>query len=148
MVNEEQWQMFDTNVVSDFRNGRPGIVKRYLAVPPKLRCVAVLTVEEQMSGWYTRLRKAKTDEEEIAVYAQLSKTARFYGEIRILEYNEAALERYRALTALKLGVKKPDLRIAAIALAHNAAVVTRNVPDFVDIPNLVVADWNDDAASA
>jgi len=35
-----------------------------------------------------------------------------------------------------------DLSIAAIALEHQAIVVTRNVRDFQRVPNLVVVDWS------
>jgi tRNA(fMet)-specific endonuclease VapC len=34
-----------------------------------------------------------------------------------------------------------DLKIAAIALAHNATVLTRNVKDFKLVPGLRIEDW-------
>ncbi len=45
------------------------------------------------------------------------------------------------LQALKTGVKPMDLRIAAIALANNLTLVTRNVSDFTRVPNLKIEDW-------
>ena len=34
-----------------------------------------------------------------------------------------------------------DLKIASIALAHDAIVLTRNRVDFEQVPNLQVEDW-------
>jgi tRNA(fMet)-specific endonuclease VapC len=45
------------------------------------------------------------------------------------------------LKALRLNVKKMDLRIAAIALENSAIVVTRNLRDFQRVPGLMVEDW-------
>ena len=37
-----------------------------------------------------------------------------------------------------------DLKIAAIALAHDALLLTRNLVDFDKVPNLRVENWLDD----
>jgi tRNA(fMet)-specific endonuclease VapC len=60
----------------------------------------------------------------------------------ILPYTQAAIVRYESLLRMKLNVGKNDLRIAAIALEHGAAVVTRNVRDFGRVPQLAVEDWS------
>ena len=51
------------------------------------------------------------------------------------------MDRFDRLTALKLNVRKMDLRIAAMAFEHGAVVVTRNVRDFKRVPGLLVEDW-------
>ena len=35
-----------------------------------------------------------------------------------------------------------DLKIASIALANNATLLTRNLSDFSKIPNLRIEDWS------
>lgn len=34
-----------------------------------------------------------------------------------------------------------DLKIAAIAIVNNAILISRNLADFEQIPNLTVQDW-------
>jgi tRNA(fMet)-specific endonuclease VapC len=61
---------------------------------------------------------------------------------RILPYTEPAIAQVAQLKALHLNVRLMDLRIAAIALANGAVVVTRNRRDFGRVPGLTVEDWS------
>jgi predicted nucleic acid-binding protein len=56
--------------------------------------------------------------------------------------NEPAIDRFADLKGLKLGVRHPDLRIAAITLENQGTLVTRNTKDFHDIPDLTIVDWS------
>ena len=95
-----------------------------------------------LSGWYRRLRRTKKPEELARVYDRLTATVRSLSRLAILSFSEAAIRRAKTLQAAKLNVRKMDLCIAAIALEHQAIVVTRNVRDFQRVPNLVVEDWS------
>ncbi len=101
-----------------------------------------MTVEEQLSGWYTQLRKAKGPEKLAWAYRRLAANVRFMARLRILDYEEAALDRYEELKRLRLKVRKMDLQIAATALEHGGTVVTRNVRDFKQVPGLRIEDWS------
>jgi tRNA(fMet)-specific endonuclease VapC len=50
--------------------------------------------------------------------------------------------RFKDLHALKLGVSKMDLRIAAVTLEIGGMVVTRNRGDFQKVPGLPIEDWS------
>ena len=104
--------------------------------------ITVITVEEQLSGWYRQLRRAKDVAHLARIYQRLTDTVTHLSRLRILTFSEQAILHFKTLKASRLGVGSMDLRIAAIALEHQASVATRNVRDFQRIPNLVVEDWS------
>lgn len=42
---------------------------------------------------------------------------------------------------MRLGIGTMDLRIAAIAIANEATLLSRNLKDFARVPDLKVEDW-------
>ena len=53
----------------------------------------------------------------------------------------AAAQQFQLLHAQRIRIGTQDLRIAAIALANNCIVVTRNRRDFARVPDLTIEDW-------
>jgi tRNA(fMet)-specific endonuclease VapC len=134
--------VLDTDILQLFQEGHPAVVSRVSGVVAGDLAISVVTVEEQLSGWYTLLRKARRPEKLAWAYRRLAANVRFLSGLRILDFDEAAIERYEALRALKLKVRKMDLRIATTALEHGAILVSRNVRDFEQVPGLAVEDWS------
>ena len=133
--------ILDTDSLSLFRQGQESIVRRMSQSVPGELAITVITVEEQLSGWYTLLRRAKSDTDLARTYQRLADTVKLLAEFPILLYNEAAIARYEQLRTMKLNVGGMDLRIAAIALEHSGTVITRNLADFQRIPGLFCEDW-------
>jgi tRNA(fMet)-specific endonuclease VapC len=133
--------VLDTDILSLYRRGHAEVVRRTLTHPPDALMTTIITVEEQLSGWYTLLRRAKTFADMAPVYDRLAETVAFLSRIRLLPVTELAITHYEQLQTLKLRIGTMDLRIAAITLAHDATLVTRNIQDFQLIPNLRVEDW-------
>jgi tRNA(fMet)-specific endonuclease VapC len=52
--------VLDTDMLTLVEEGHPTASQRFLQEPPENLAITVRTVEEQLSGWYTQLRKAKT----------------------------------------------------------------------------------------
>ena len=104
--------------------------------PADQLAVTILTVEEQLSGWYTLLHSAKGREQLARVYQRLTDNVQFLSRLQILSFSEGAIDRFEQLKGMKLGVKAMDLRIAAVALEHRAILVTRNRRDFALVPGL------------
>jgi tRNA(fMet)-specific endonuclease VapC len=134
--------VLDTDIVSLFQHDHLAVTAAVQQHPISELAITVLTVEEQLSGWYNELRKAKKRAALAAVYERMARTVQFLGHWPILSFTEQAIERYEDLQRLKLRIKKTDLRIAAIVLEHGTVLVTRNTRDFSRIPALQLEDWS------
>jgi tRNA(fMet)-specific endonuclease VapC len=134
--------VLDTDTLTLYQENHPAVVNRVAQHPPSNIAITVLTVEEQLSGWYTRLRHAKDIDDLAAVYERLTATAESLGRFRILSFTKPAIVRFEQLHAAKLGVAKMDLRIAAVTLEVGGTVVTRNRRDFGRVPGLAIEDWS------
>lgn len=133
--------VLDTDTLTLLQRRIPIVCERAAAHATET-AITVLTVEEQLSGWYGLLRKAKKPEKLIEAYRSLAANVRFLSQLRILDYDESALSRYEELKRQKLNIGKFDLRIAAVALHYRATVVTCNVRHFQRIPGLQIEDWS------
>src|ERR1700730_12317651 len=118
--------LLDTDTVSLYQHGHARVCAAVADHPSGAVVISVMTVEEQLSGWYSELRRAKKAPMLAAIYQRMAKTVRFYAMLPILSFTEPAIARYEELKRLKIRIGKTDLRIAAIGLEHDAVVVTRN----------------------
>jgi tRNA(fMet)-specific endonuclease VapC len=134
--------VLDTDVLSLYYHGDPIVVRSIDAQPATALAISIMTVDEQLTGWYTLTRRARRPVEIAQAYAHLADAVVRLARWRILPYTESAIARVAQLKALRLSVGLMDLRIAAIALEHGAIVVTRNRRDFGRIPGLSIEDWS------
>jgi tRNA(fMet)-specific endonuclease VapC len=134
--------VLDTDHLTLYYRGDPIVVQRVDAQPPTDLAISVMTVDEQLSGWYTLARRARRPDEIARAYARLGDSVVRLAKWRILPYTESGIARVAQLRALRLNVRLMDLRIAAIALENGAVVVTRNRRDFGRVPGLSVDDWS------
>jgi tRNA(fMet)-specific endonuclease VapC len=128
----------DTDTLTLFQKGHPVVRRRVLQHPPEEIAITVLSVEEQLSGWYTELRRAKKPVALAKVYKRLADNVRMLAALQILDFTELAIERYQHLVKQKLRIGRTDLRIAATVLEHQAVLVSCNARDFRQIPDLPV----------
>ena len=59
----------------------------------------------------------------------------------MLQFDDASAAEFERLKRSRVRIGTMDLKIAAIALANNATVLTRNIKDFSRVPELRVEDW-------
>ena len=78
----------------------------------------------------------------MTAHAKLLAHPSFFREIRVLPFGAGAAREFDRLRSSKLRVCTMDLKIAAIALASRATLLTRNRIDFGRVPGLAVEDWS------
>ena len=101
----------------------------------------IITFEEQMRGWLAYLARCKTLDDQIFAYQQLNNLLENYRELTVLKFDEKAANEFEKLKRQKIRVGTMDLKIASIAIANEAILVSRNLSDFEQVPNLAVKDW-------
>jgi tRNA(fMet)-specific endonuclease VapC len=134
--------VLDTDTLTLYQYGHPRIVQQVLAHPITELAITVISVEEELTGWYTKLRQVKRRDQLARVYERLSEAVPFLARFRILPFTGPAIIRYEGLRKAHRNIGKNDLRIAAIALENGARVASRNVRDFGRVTGLVVEDWS------
>jgi len=101
----------------------------------------IISFEEQMRGWLSFVARSRTLEQQIYAYQKLHEFLKTYRNALILDFDEKAADVFQELKSQKIRVGTMDLKIAAIAVSNNAILVSRNVSDYEQIPNLTVHDW-------
>jgi tRNA(fMet)-specific endonuclease VapC len=136
--------VLDTDVLSIIQHrSEPA----YTRIRAKLRAqmevgvVTVITFEEQVRGWLAQLNRRSAPHAEVASYARLHELVKFYRDQPLLDFDAAASHEFVRLRKGGIRIGTMDLRIAAIALAHDALLISRNLVDFQKVPGLRVEDW-------
>jgi tRNA(fMet)-specific endonuclease VapC len=101
----------------------------------------VISYEEQTRGWLVYVARARTVTEQVKAYAKLNKHLETYRHLRVLDFEQRAAVQFQGLRKARIRIGSMDLKIAAIALAHDALLLSRNLSDFRQVPSLVVEDW-------
>ncbi len=114
---------------------------RLASVPTDEVVTSVVSYEEQMRGWLAYIAQLRVVDRHVAAYQRLTQMLEFYCTTPRLPFNDRAVEQFHRLRIARLHIGTMDLKIAAIALAHNATLLSRNLVDFGKISTLHVEDW-------
>lgn len=101
----------------------------------------IVSYEEQTRGWLSCMAKARSKESEVAAYSQLKKHLENYCAIPLIDFDARAATEFQRLKKTYPRLGSMDLKIAAIAIANNATLLTRNLSDFGQIADLHIEDW-------
>lgn len=134
--------ILDTDHVTLFQHNNFKIAQRARTVGSSNIFVTTVTLEEQLKGRLAGISRAGTKPEHLAVaYNNLRRTVLYFCSVNLLDFDDTAYNCYQNLLQQKIRIGTQDLRIAAIAIANQIVLVTRNQQHFSKIPDLVLEDW-------
>lgn len=136
--------VLDTDHLAEYQKGTSAEARRL-----KLRLdesgesfgTTIITVEEVMRGWLAAIRRTTDPVRQINAYTKLRQLFRFFATWEVLDWTEVAAARFVDLKSAKIRGGTMDLKIASIALANDAVLLTRNLHDFENVPGLKAVDW-------
>ena len=101
----------------------------------------VVSYEEQTRGWLSFVARGRTVAHLVEAYRRLRQHLEDWRRIPALPFDASAAVRYQELIRRRLRIGTMDLRIAATVLASGGILLTRNLRDFRQIPELPAEDW-------
>lgn len=135
--------ILDTDCFSLWQQNHPMMVQR-VKVNAENLAVTIVTVEEVIRGRLNVIRQASEPSQAdklVLAYTKLWDTLDDFKNLNILKFDQNASSIYTKFHRQIRLIGSQDLRIAAIVLANNATLVTRNHRHFSQVPDLEQEDW-------
>jgi tRNA(fMet)-specific endonuclease VapC len=100
---------------------------------PREKALAIATIEEGLRGWLAEINR----------HHDLDRYVELAANWTILGWDAQSAQMFRQFRAQGVRIGTMDLKIACIALAHEATLLTRNTRDFSQVPGLRFENWLD-----
>jgi tRNA(fMet)-specific endonuclease VapC len=137
--------LLDTDTVSLLLEKHPVVSQRVTEAGADV-VISIVTIQEIFNGWVTRINSAKNLEEVLRLYNKFYRAVLLCKRVPVLNFDQPASMHFVTLLQEQPELSKQrlnkDMRIAAIALANHAIVVTRNHRDFSLVRGLQITDWS------
>lgn len=114
---------------------------RLAQVLPHDVTASVVSYEEQIRGWMAVIAQARTVARHVPFYRDMERLVRFYCLTPLLPFDAKAAVEFERLRQARIRIGVMDVKIAAIARANHATLLSRNRTDFSRVPGLHVEDW-------
>jgi predicted nucleic acid-binding protein len=139
--------VLDTDIVTLLSYGKTEKLQERLAAVAEGEelAVTIITRMEILQGRFASIRNAADPEELRVATERFQASERLLNSFVRLDPNDAAMEHFERLRKGKKtrNIRRGDMLIACITLAHEALLVTRNVKDYRDVAGLRVENWAD-----
>ncbi|MBS0241656.1 MAG: type II toxin-antitoxin system VapC family toxin [Proteobacteria bacterium] len=135
--------ILDTDHISAFMRGslNARALRHRLLETSEAYFLTIVTVEEVNRGWLAKINGARSAEARLAAYGHCADTIEALRSWSILRWTARCETVFEMHGKLRSRVGTMDLRIACIALANDATLLSRNQRDFDKVPGLRVENW-------
>jgi tRNA(fMet)-specific endonuclease VapC len=128
-------------VLTDARHSlHESLVARLAAIEGVL-AIPVVSVEEQLRAWLAQVRRLSDVHKQVFPYDRLIRLLDTLGEWEIVRWSQPAADEYKRLRKQRVRIGTQDLKIATIAIATDSLLLSANLRDFEQVPELRVEDW-------
>lgn len=109
----------------------------------RLLCITIVNTQEILAHAVNVIkdRPNQKEHEILRLYDDLFKLITFLKRFSILPFDQAAYHQFIVIGKTQTSIGTRDRRIAAIALANDATVITANQQHFDLVPGLKAANW-------
>lgn len=123
------------------QDAQPLVARLSSINPNEVVATTIITYEEQTRGWLSYMGTSRSLEAQVEAYRQLQQHLTNFCNIPVIGFENAATLTFKSLKKTYPRLGSMDLKIAAIAIANNATLLTRNLSDFSQIKGLKIEDW-------
>ncbi len=117
------------------------LMARIAAASDQPVTITIISVVEQFRGWAAEINTAKDVVQEVRCFKGLNQFVEILRGMTVVPFDDRAAGEFVRLRRQKLRIGTMDLKIAAIALATGALLLSANRRDFAKVPGLRVEDW-------
>ena len=138
--------ILDTDILTLFALGHEKVGSKVIeAGGTGQLAVAVITRMEVLRGRFDSILKASDDRQLRLAMQRFQEAENLLNSFVTVPVNDGAAQHFKEMTQSKKKpkMKRGDMLIACIALAHKALLVTRNLKDYRGVRDLQVENWAD-----
>lgn len=139
--------VLDTDIVTLLSYGQTEKLQQQMAAVQEGEelTITIVTRMEILQGRFASIVKAANEEELLKAMDRFRVSRELLDSFRLLEVDNAAAKHFKQMMKAKKlpKMRRGDMLIACIALAHQALRVTRNIRDYEPVKSLRIENWAD-----
>jgi len=105
--------------------------------------IPIVSAEEQLRGWLAQIHRLHDFSKQVPAYGRLAQLIDFLSRWQVIPFVPLAADQCRLIRRQGVRIGSQDLKIAAIAIINDALLLSANLRDFRQVPELMVESWLD-----